>query len=851
MRRLLICAFYLLCAGTCFCARARLVFVSPQWGEVVEGDATLVIQNTGFEDGDACPVVVALDQKDVYSGAMQHELIAIKAWLHPGHHQLTVRSSAQCAAHPDHPLPSALLLPLSDAVLFVVRAKSTELAAPPPPRSPPPACPQLNLSAHSSASARMCRVLHASGLCDALPGVCSDWRHDAAALHRAVDAQIAPLSQDHSGFWSAIDACIYSALMIAAHNIASAHPHLAPRAYDLALVSAASARACPAALRSGAWKSALDHDMTEYWRQNAAQSDAIFFIVVSGTSFMGQRARAVRCSWAARARNVLLISGQQQVFDDRCSEMARDLRLPPWHALRVAHAAASPLPLTSRALAHDDFFSSLPKFTLSLLLAHQLNPSAHWYFMAGCDTAVHPVALAALLSPIDPARRVLVGGHVGVTNLLRSQLFLSGGAGFALSRAALLALLPIIEDFTETWLLREGAECGCIPCADVALQRLCERVGIETVELEGFYAHPPAYYMGSSVLQKQFAAMFPWEQRLPHCQSCLRASVANQALHDMLQSMDARWGRSRAMSSPPAAFHYLAPRRMHQTWTLLQSLHMLYSKGLCYVARQQKCTPAPRPVALVSERKKDAYVALPVTAPSAAGFTLVVVILHGRSEPGAAPRTSTVVSWLRSERSATSTACTPSKPSVCAARAAAAMVLTLLGARGHRVLTLPRNTSTARSECAASSSLWLRESCSFRLCGCLAIVTHSPSKLPPSAIFLMSSAPQSAPLGMYKPWLRSHALRSVLFSAASASAVGDPTKKSANCKKRGPQAAVMEGSATSTIKSAFRDSKSAKFSRGTLAGSAASPDTRANVLFHTKTRSKADDPWPRIWRARY
>jgi hypothetical protein len=35
-------------------------------------------------------------------------------------------------------------------------------------------------------------VLHASGLCDALPGVCGDWRHDAAALHRAVDAQMAP-----------------------------------------------------------------------------------------------------------------------------------------------------------------------------------------------------------------------------------------------------------------------------------------------------------------------------------------------------------------------------------------------------------------------------------------------------------------------------------------------------------------------------------------------------------------------------------------------------------------------------------------------------------------------------------
>jgi hypothetical protein len=327
---------------------------------------------------------------------------------------------------------------------------------------------------------------------------------------------------------------------------------------------------------------ALDHDANAYWDERFAQSDSIFFIVVSGTSFMKHRARAVRCSWATRALNVLMISGNHEIFDDRCSTLA-SAKFPEWHAVRAAHAVpSSPLyNITARALSHDDFFSSVPKFMLSLLLAWQLNPSADWYYTAGCDTAVHPAALAALLKSVDPSRRVLVGGHAGVTRLLHSQLFLSGGSGLALSRAALMQLIPLIENFTETWLQHEGAACSCIPCADVALQRLCERQGIEMLELDGFYAFPPSHYMGSSVLKPDFTEAFPWQQQLPNCHNSLREHVENQSFQDMLQSMDGRWGRSRSMASPPVAFHYLGPRRMHQSWLLLQSLHVLNSKGLC------------------------------------------------------------------------------------------------------------------------------------------------------------------------------------------------------------------------------------------------------------------------------
>jgi hypothetical protein len=115
---------------------------------------------------------------------------------------------------------------------------------------------------------------------------------------------------------------------------------------------------------------------------------------------------------------VLLISGKHEVFVDRCSTLA-GANYPYWHALHASHAVSSSSlkNLTARALSHDDFFSSVPKFMLSLLLAWQLNPSADWYYMAGCDTVVHPAALAlsALLSGMDASKRVLVGGHAGVT----------------------------------------------------------------------------------------------------------------------------------------------------------------------------------------------------------------------------------------------------------------------------------------------------------------------------------------------------------------------------------------------------------------------------------------------------
>lgn len=573
-------ALALVHACCCSCARARLAFVSPEWGETVNPSVSIVIQDLSFSHQRGfCQFYLALNQQALHSGPVEHEFVSIALTLAPGYYQLAVYTSTPPSAGSSHDLAVADKA-LEDTVLFTVRRPEALGDERFSPAAPVLSCPQHSFPAPPEDREFSCRVLQRSGGCELLLGTCDQWRSDQTAIHRGVDARTGSLSTSDSAFWFQVDSCIYNVLAIAAQTISASRAVPSSVAFDAALFAAAAVHACPRALRSGAWTRAFERDTSANRLDNLRRSASVFFIVVSGTSFMKHRARAVRCSWAAHALNVLLISGQNQVFVDRCSQL-HSATLPAWHAVRAAHAISSPNNLSSRALLHDDFFSSIPKFMLSLLLAWQLNPSADWYYTAGCDTAAHPAALAALLEGLDPSRRLLVGGHAGLTRLLRSQLFLSGGAGLALSRAAMRTLVPVIEDFTEMWLLQEGAASGCIPCADIALQRLCEGHGIQIVELEGFYAHPPSHYLGSSVLDPQFTDKFPWQQMLPQCHNALRQHVGNQSFQDALQSMDGRWGRSRRITSHPVAFHYLGPRRLHQTWLLLQTLHALHSKAQC------------------------------------------------------------------------------------------------------------------------------------------------------------------------------------------------------------------------------------------------------------------------------
>lgn len=110
-------------------------------------------------------------------------------------------------------------------------------------------------------------------------------------------------------------------------------------------------------------------------------------------------------------------------------------------------------------------------------------------------------------------------------------------------------------------------------------------------------------------------------------------------------------------------------------------------------------------------------------------------------------------------------ACTRSKPSETAAKAAHAMVFTLFGASGQSGLTGPMSMidedKKCKSEChkpsyntqrslaaAALSFIVLRGSPSLKEEGCFLMVTLSEASLPAMSIFRMSSAPQKAPAGM-------------------------------------------------------------------------------------------------------
>lgn len=144
--------------------------------------------------------------------------------------------------------------------------------------------------------------------------------------------------------------------------------------------------------------------------------------------------------------------------------------------------------------------------------------------------------------------------------------------------------------------------------------------------------------------------------------------------------------------------------------------------------------------------QKEVYVALPVTAPSAAGFLLTVL-----TEKPSHPVTSTSTTWQSPNLqqggggacqlagiwfgaadewrthavSETISPRTPWKPSAPAATAAAAMVFTLLGARGHSSATDPLNKT-----CRPSPSFQSERASpvSRKQDGCLDILINTPWK---------------------------------------------------------------------------------------------------------------------------
>lgn len=162
-------------------------------------------------------------------------------------------------------------------------------------------------------------------------------------------------------------------------------------------------------------------------------AEQVIYAVVSGSSFLATRASAVVSTWLTldSIRHAYIYSDAPGNVtacpgggDGACS--IKSVVVPP------AHCPSKELSSWVSAITYrDDYFSSVPKFILSLLDMHRRHPDAPWYYMAGCDTYLLPGNLAEVLEGINSTDRIVVGGNSGLHG--GALAFLSGGSGLAIS----------------------------------------------------------------------------------------------------------------------------------------------------------------------------------------------------------------------------------------------------------------------------------------------------------------------------------------------------------------------------------------------------------------------------------
>jgi hypothetical protein len=141
----------------------------------------------------------------------------------------------------------------------------------------------------------------------------------------------------------------------------------------------------------------------------------------------------------------------------------------------------------------EDYQSAHRKQFLGIVELYRRFPEAKWFFVTGCDAFVFAENLASLLSRYDYREELLVGGHCGEVEVDGVRLiYPSGGPGFALSRALVEALVPLIPAFVEEWEKRQGALRAACDAA-LAFLALRER-GVRVSFAEGFYHRPPYRY---------------------------------------------------------------------------------------------------------------------------------------------------------------------------------------------------------------------------------------------------------------------------------------------------------------------------------------------------------------------
>lgn len=127
-----------------------------------------------------------------------------------------------------------------------------------------------------------------------------------------------------------------------------------------------------------------------------------------------------------------------------------------------------------------DYESASLKLLAGLGWAHaRFRDSFDWFFVCDDDTFVYTENVEAFLQSKNPGARTCYCQMLQHYPALPDLTYPSGGAGFAMSRATLKTLIPAFEG------------CAYHPFTDVTIGVCMREVGIDVIDIPGFYSQPP------------------------------------------------------------------------------------------------------------------------------------------------------------------------------------------------------------------------------------------------------------------------------------------------------------------------------------------------------------------------
>ncbi len=179
----------------------------------------------------------------------------------------------------------------------------------------------------------------------------------------------------------------------------------------------------------------------------------VSYLAVTSAKYHETRVRAVMRSWGAEVADRLLF-----LSDAPCAEYPQVVDLE----------------------VGKDYESAVRKAVNGLRdIAPVRFPETDWIFMCDDDTLVYVAYLEEFLSFQDPNRNVCFGQLLQLSPELPEFRYPSGGAGYALSRAACALLRPLLSD------------CKMLTWSDVTIGLCLMQLGTELIDLPGLHLCPP------------------------------------------------------------------------------------------------------------------------------------------------------------------------------------------------------------------------------------------------------------------------------------------------------------------------------------------------------------------------